>query len=489
MDATYLGGKRKTSSNTSDNVQSESSTESRLSLNIVKPVIFEPRAKYTVYKINVCNEDGRRWLVHRRYSDFVLLNKKLQRLFQDITLHLPPKRWFLDNFNTNFIKKRQEGLQTFLGHVFERENLYRCDPIQQFFRLDKPPDPAEDLEACRRQCEMLMENCNTYKMNINQQGQEITRLTREIEDWSTQNETDKLDRATATRSFLMQKEELERQIHDLNNHINKKNNEIVQLHEGYRQRETLAENERKRERDARQAQIAERETRFREKQKNLEALYNDIANSISELGSISVGIGGRSIDLLTTASLNDQGRDLRRAMEESRNEIESLYHENMAFFRQELENAEARMARKENDLQTTFNQLNEAERNLIEATRKHEEDARSSDFLIRQYQTQLATQTSYTKQIEEKYFYALVLGVKLNMILCDQMKELSKVQLESRKLYFIARDNPDLDIINWPAWIERYIKEKLAALAQPLPPSSPPPQPPSPPLPQPNVEI
>ncbi|KAM7379041.1 hypothetical protein PAMP_004616 [Pampus punctatissimus] len=79
--------------------------------------ILEDRAKFTVYKILVSGGKADSWVIFRRYTDFCRLNDKLKELFPGLCLALPPKRWFKDNYDEEFLEERQIGLQTFLQNL------------------------------------------------------------------------------------------------------------------------------------------------------------------------------------------------------------------------------------------------------------------------------------------------------------------------------------------------------------------------------------
>ena len=103
-----------------------------LTSSITDAVTVEPRSKFTLYKINV-HSDDKRWVVYRRYSDFVLLNKKLQKEFPNLAFKLPPKRWFRDNFDQTFIHKRQKDCKTFYVTYFPYSSCVKVLPRNSFF--------------------------------------------------------------------------------------------------------------------------------------------------------------------------------------------------------------------------------------------------------------------------------------------------------------------------------------------------------------------
>ena len=171
---------------------------------ITDTVTVEPRSKFTLYKINV-HSDDKRWVVYRRYSDFVLLNKKLQKEFPNLAFKLPPKRWFRDNFDKTFVHKRQKGLQDFLCNLFSIQQLYQSPPVQQFFRLDNPPSPDEDLEASQIYCQSLEASCNELKQFVNQQELQIMKLKTELEDIEKYHNHTNKEKNTTTTTLLLAK--------------------------------------------------------------------------------------------------------------------------------------------------------------------------------------------------------------------------------------------------------------------------------------------
>ncbi|XP_019640381.1 PREDICTED: sorting nexin-16-like isoform X3 [Branchiostoma belcheri] len=141
---------------------------------IVGYEIMEQRARYTLFKIHVQVEADEGWFVFRRYSDFQRLNEKLKarfpgyrfglcddeenndgvmgklrNLFPTFRLALPPKRWFKDNFDPNFLEDRILGLQAFVNNVIGHVDIVDSDPVREFFCLDDPPDPLDRLEESR----------------------------------------------------------------------------------------------------------------------------------------------------------------------------------------------------------------------------------------------------------------------------------------------------------------------------------------------------
>ncbi|XP_059403261.1 sorting nexin-16 isoform X3 [Carassius carassius] len=111
--------------------------------------VMEERAKFTVYKVLVKKTVDESWVVFRRYTDFSRLNDKLKDMFPGFRLSLPPKRWFKDNYETEFLEDRQLGLQAFLQNLVAHKDISNCVAVREFLCLDDPPGPFDSLEESR----------------------------------------------------------------------------------------------------------------------------------------------------------------------------------------------------------------------------------------------------------------------------------------------------------------------------------------------------
>ncbi|CAL1596428.1 unnamed protein product [Knipowitschia caucasica] len=143
--------------------------------------VMEERAKFTVYKVLVRKSSGESWVVFRRYADFSRLNDKLKEMFPGFRLALPPKRWFKDNYDSEFLEERQLGLQAFLQNLVAHKDIAHCQPVREFLCLDDPPGPFDSLEESRAFCETLEESNYRLQKELLEKQKEITLLKKELE--------------------------------------------------------------------------------------------------------------------------------------------------------------------------------------------------------------------------------------------------------------------------------------------------------------------
>ncbi|XP_033246758.1 uncharacterized protein LOC117187915 [Drosophila miranda] len=151
--------------------------------------VMEERARFTVYKLRVENpESNDCWLVMRRYTDFVRLNGKLKQAYPKISLMLPRKKLFGDNFNAVFLDNRVQGLQIFVNSVMAKEELRRCKLVREFFCLDEPPSYSESMEECRAIFEAQEETITHLKMQIQNKNDLILSLQQKLREEMSEKE-------------------------------------------------------------------------------------------------------------------------------------------------------------------------------------------------------------------------------------------------------------------------------------------------------------
>ncbi|KAF7669796.1 hypothetical protein LDENG_00124530 [Lucifuga dentata] len=144
--------------------------------------IMEERSKFTVYKILVTGSQGNSWVIFRRYTDFSRLNDKLKELFPRFRLALPPKRWFKDNYDMEFLEERQIGLQTFLQNLTVHKDIISSEAVRHFLCLDDPPNTFDSLEESRAFCESLEETNYRLHRELLEKQREVDTLKKTLQD-------------------------------------------------------------------------------------------------------------------------------------------------------------------------------------------------------------------------------------------------------------------------------------------------------------------
>ena len=165
--------------------------------------VMEERAKFTVFKINVQRTEGDNWFVFRRYTDFVRLNERVKKRFPGLSLSLPPKRWFRDNYDKNFLEDRLLGLQAFVNNCTSHREICNSKPVRDFFCFDDPPGPHDSIEESRAHCENLEDSVNTFRNVIDAKDREIDLLKEQLELYKGQVE--EMSKTLSTQTLNEQK--------------------------------------------------------------------------------------------------------------------------------------------------------------------------------------------------------------------------------------------------------------------------------------------
>ncbi|XP_049421637.1 sorting nexin-16 isoform X1 [Epinephelus fuscoguttatus] len=166
----------------SDPAGSQQGEERPITPTVLGYEVMEERAKFTVFKVLVKKTPDESWVVFRRYTDFSRLNDKLKEMFPGFRLSLPPKRWFKDNYDSDFLEDRQLGLQAFMQNLVAHKDIANCLAVREFLCLDDPPGPFDSLEESRAFCETLEESNYRLQKELLEKQKEIASLKRRLEE-------------------------------------------------------------------------------------------------------------------------------------------------------------------------------------------------------------------------------------------------------------------------------------------------------------------
>ena len=155
---------------------------------IVGYEVVEARKRFTVYQIFVQLGNERNWYVFRRYSDFVRMDEGLRKLFSNFHGVLPPKKYFGDNFDPNFIEQRKHGLQEYIDNVLVRQDTVSAQPALEFFCFDDPPGPFDSIEESRAFIESLEDTVSNMRNRQNELASEIRLIKSQLRQSQAQKQ-------------------------------------------------------------------------------------------------------------------------------------------------------------------------------------------------------------------------------------------------------------------------------------------------------------
>eukprot|EP00112_Aurelia_sp_Birch-Aquarium-sp1_P011697 Seg2460.3 transcript_id=Seg2460.3/GoldUCD/mRNA.D3Y31 product="hypothetical protein" protein_id=Seg2460.3/GoldUCD/D3Y31 len=198
---------------------------------------------------------------------------------------------------------------------------------------------------------------------------------------------------------------------------------------------------------------------FHHKQQQEDEAVKSMAAAFAGCGKVSVDIGGRSIDFNTIEGVAEREEDLHKAITEARKTLEDLHKEHLELNKKEIEDLKTDQVRLEYQLQTANTEAQTLRDMLAQVHASRNEEIISKDKVIYECQNQLAEARHYAGSTEQKYFYSLILGVKLNMALWGKATDAIN-ELRPTSLFARVRDQ-GISIEHWPSWVSR----ELATLA------------------------
>jgi hypothetical protein len=130
------------------------------------------KKNYTLFEIKLYTP-YKTWIIHKRYSQFVELKKKLEEIKVKKLPNLPPKLLFI---NEQKLNERQLSLEEFLNDLFKRVNILKYPLIIDFIEC---PQEVVDIFTYNINCLNLSNNnssiiLNTINHNSNYYNGRIT---------------------------------------------------------------------------------------------------------------------------------------------------------------------------------------------------------------------------------------------------------------------------------------------------------------------------
>ncbi|XP_019640373.1 PREDICTED: sorting nexin-16-like [Branchiostoma belcheri] len=436
-----------------------------LEATIVGKELLEAQQRVTLYKVEVQQGDMRKWIVLRRYKDFLLLNKKLQKMFPALHLNLPPKRFFRDNFDPVFIQQRQRGLNDFIRNLLGQREMAKSLPVRKFFRLDNPPEPHEDLEASQLYCSSLEDTVVSLKQQNRDLEAEVEAMrvelahvktegdhTLQVSSWQQHHQRGVDEQMRGLQLQLSQVQEREQQVAE---ELQKLRNEI--------------EAERAAAAAAQELETQRRDTKLKQQMLEFEAQYQEVDQKVghllvafSELPNVEVTVGGRSFELKAQDAIPEQAKNLKQSLGDGKQQMLKMHRDAMESYQKEVEDLKADLSRTEHQLRARNTEVEQLKANLSHLRLRYTEDIQGRDAHMHELQRQVTDLQHYCNSAEERYFYSLVIGVKLNMS-AQGYKTTHINQLKPQTLYERIRST-GTSVEHWPGWVAR----ELASLAQPL---------------------
>lgn len=465
--AVVLNGKPRQENSHSLGIASDTSTPSTIAMPKIDSCILgietqEQTERFTLYKIEV-NDGSKSWIIYRRYGDFVLLNKKLRRRYPQFRLNLPAKRFFKDNFAKDFIERRQNGLEEFTRNLFCHRDLVHSEPVQKFYRLNKPPQPSESLEASQNFCESLQRSLADLRLQFRDQSAELNAVKIEL----AQTKYYKDENQDLTNHLHKQQTNVEEVTKSLKNQLTialenekKAKEELEKLKEEIRAERASVQAARVIEKQKREVGINRQMDTFHHSQEAVNQRVDSLVTAVGQLAKVQVEIGGRKLEMDANDDVSDQVVQLKMALHESRGQLEKIHKNTLEMYVQEVEDLKAECSRADFLAKARTQEAETLKTQMSDLQKSYQDGFKAQDHYISQLQGNFKDLQRYAVTTEEKYFFSLFIGVKLNMTLCgyrvDHMNH-----LKPQKLFEQVR-NHGISIEHWPSWLSRELSTASA---------------------------
>lgn len=430
---------------------------------IIGKETLEQRERFTLYKIEV-NNGSKTWIIYRRYADFVLLNKKLRKLYPQFRLHLPGKRFFKDNFNKDFIDKRQRGLEVFTNNLFCHRSLILSDPVQKFYRLNNPPQPFESLEACQDYCHSLERSLADLRQQFRDQTAEFNAVKIELArhkyyrdenqhlaDHLQKQQTDVEEVTKSLRDQLSVALENGEQVKE----------ELQKLKEEMRAERASVQAARVIEKQKRELGIKRQVDMFNQSQEAVNQRVDSLITSMGQHSTVEVVINGVKHEMNSNDGISNRAVQLRKALDETRVQLEKIHRNALEMYKQEVEDLKAEFSRAEFLAKTRTQETESLKTQMSDLQKRYQDGIKAQDDYVSQLHVKFNEIQQYAVSTEEKYFFSLVIGVKLNMGVCGyRVGHIN--HLKPQQLFERVR-NLGISIEHWPSWLSRELSTASAS--------------------------
>lgn len=450
-----------------DTTNLDGSKPSTISMPIIDSCILgketlEERDKFTLYKIEV-NDGAKSWIIYRRYRDFVLLNKKLRRLYPQFRLNLPQKRFFKDNFAKDFIERRQRGLEEFTRNLFCHRDLVFSDVVQIFYRLNNPPQPNENLEASRNFCQSLERQLADIRQQFREQSAEYNAVKIELAQvkYCNQDNQDPVSNPQKLQDdFEITIKGLKDQLTTAVENEKRAQDELEVLKEEISAERASVQASRIIEMQKRELAVNKQIETFNKSQEALNKRIDSLAVAMGQLSKVQVEIAGRKLEVDASDDISEQAVHLKEALNESRSQLKKIHLDALEMYKQEVEDLKTEFSRVDFLAKARAQETYVLKTQMSDLQKRYQDGIRAQDDYISQLSVKFSDLQRYAVTTEEKYFYSLVIGVKLNMAVCGYRVDHIN-HLKPQKLFEQVR-NRGISIEHWPSWLSRELSNESA---------------------------
>ncbi|KAJ7356037.1 hypothetical protein OS493_027434 [Desmophyllum pertusum] len=123
-------------------------------------------------------------------------------------------------------------------------------------------------------------------------------------------------------------------------------------------------------------------------------------------------------EINTNDGVSHKAVQLRTALNETRGQLEKIHRNALEMYKQEVEDLKAEFSRADFLAKTRTQEAESVKTQMSDLQKRYQDGMKAQDDYISQLHVKFNDLQRYAVSTEEKYFFSLVIGVKLNMAVC-----------------------------------------------------------------------
>lgn len=201
---------------------------------------------------------------------------------------------------------------------------------------------------------------------------------------------------------------------------------------------------------------------FKQSQEAVNQRVDSLVHNLGQLSRIEFEIFGVKHEYKTDEGIQNKAVQLRKALTETRSQLDKMYKNSLEMYQQEVEDLKAELSRADYLAKTKIQEAESLRAQMSDLHKRYQDIRKAQDDYISDLLSKFNDLQRYAVSTEEKYFFSLVIGVKLNMGICGyRVHHLN--HLKPPKL-FEQVQNLGYSIEHWPSWLSRTLSTASSSL-------------------------
>ncbi|XP_020631249.1 uncharacterized protein LOC110068213 [Orbicella faveolata] len=200
---------------------------------------------------------------------------------------------------------------------------------------------------------------------------------------------------------------------------------------------------------------------FNQSQEAVNQRVDSLITTMGQHSKVEVVIDGVKHEMNSKDGISNKAVQLRKALDETRSQLEKIHRNTLEMYKQEVEDLKAEFTRADFLAKTRTQEAESLKTQMSDLQKRYQDGIKAQDDYISQLHVKFNEIQQYAVSTEEKYFFSLVVGVKLNMAVCGyRVGHIN--HLKPQQLFERVR-NHGISIEHWPSWLSRELSTASAS--------------------------